>query len=295
MNLSNRVIAVVAGDEREQEIARQAVKTGAEVRAFGFPWPEAGIDGVSRVASLQEALKGADYALFPIPGIAPDGSLFAPEHDSLIIPDGEALSGLNPGAHIILGWADEKLKSAAESSGVTLCEYEHDRELMLLRAPSVVEGALELAIRHTDVSLHRASIAVIGYGNIGRVLTRTLVQLGGRVTVFARNPEQRADAQAVGADSSPLGGLAEYAPRLDMIFSTVPSPVVSEEVLDRLPPDTFLMDLAAPPGGIDQTAAKNRGHRFVWARGMGRRAPITVGRSQWVGISQRIEKVEESR
>jgi dipicolinate synthase subunit A len=295
MNLSNRVIAVVAGDEREQEIARQAVKTGAEVRAFGFPWPEAGIDGVSRVGSLQEALKGADYALFPIPGIAPDGSLFAPEHDSLIIPDSEALSGMNPGAHIILGWADEKLKSAAESSGVTLCEYEHDRELMLLRAPSVVEGALELAIRHTDVSLHRASIAVIGYGNIGRVLTRTLVQLGGRVTVFARNPEQRADAQAVGADSSPLDGLAEYAPRLDMIFSTVPSPVVSEEVLDRLPPHSFLMDLAAPPGGIDQTAAKNRGHRFVWARGMGRRAPITVGRSQWVGISQRIEKVEQSR
>lgn len=29
--------------------------------------------------------------------------------------------------------------------------------------------------------------------------------------------------------------------------------------------------------------------------GMGRRAPITVGRSQWVGISRRIEETELAR
>jgi len=31
--------------------------------------------------------------------------------------------------------------------------------------------------------------------------------------------------------------------------------------------------------------------RMVWARGMGTRAPITVGRSQWSGIRPRIEKI----
>jgi dipicolinate synthase subunit A len=29
----------------------------------------------------------------------------------------------------------------------------------------------------------------------------------------------------------------------------------------------------------------------VWARGMGSRAPITVGRSQWIGISRRIDEI----
>jgi len=35
--------------------------------------------------------------------------------------------------------------------------------------------------------------------------------------------------------------------------------------------------------------------KFVWARGLGSRAPITVGRSQWVGISRRIEELMEKR
>src|SRR5690606_20615240 len=78
MDLSGRVIAVVGGDEREREIARLAATTGAEVRAYGFPWPEGGIAGVILSDSAAQALAGADYALFPIPGIATDGTLFAP-------------------------------------------------------------------------------------------------------------------------------------------------------------------------------------------------------------------------
>ncbi|MDH4986299.1 hypothetical protein QEZ47_12280 [Aminobacter anthyllidis] len=37
MSWNNTVIAVVAGDAREQEIARCAVRAGATVRAYGFP------------------------------------------------------------------------------------------------------------------------------------------------------------------------------------------------------------------------------------------------------------------
>jgi dipicolinate synthase subunit A len=33
----------------------------------------------------------------------------------------------------------------------------------------------------------------------------------------------------------------------------------------------------------------------VWARGLGRRAPITVGRSQWAGIRKLIEEIERKR
>ena len=82
-------IAVVAGDEREREIARLAAATGARVRGFGFPWPADGIEGVEHAATADEALEGADYAFFPIPGIAADGSLFAPDHPDPIVPTPE--------------------------------------------------------------------------------------------------------------------------------------------------------------------------------------------------------------
>ncbi|MEO0996650.1 MAG: dipicolinate synthase subunit DpsA, partial [Pseudomonadota bacterium] len=51
-------IAIVGGDEREQEIARLAIASGARVTAFGFPLPQAPIDGLAVAGSAGEALDG---------------------------------------------------------------------------------------------------------------------------------------------------------------------------------------------------------------------------------------------
>jgi len=274
-------LAILGGDEREQEIARRAVAAGADVRAFGFPLPDAGLQGVTVADSAHSALKGACLALFPIPGIGTDGSLFATEK---IVPDAGLLGAMTDGGHIILGKADRNLEEAAADAGITLHEYEADRELMLLRAPAIVEGALQIAIEHTDITLHNAHICVVGQGNIGSVLTRTLIALGARVTVAARSPVQRAAAYTLGAAAIPTEALEAKAADFDMILSTVPAPLVTPAVIDALPPNGLVMDLSAPPGGCDLDYARRSGRPAVWARALGRRAPVTVGASQWVGI-----------
>lgn len=295
VKLTHRVIAVVAGDEREQEIARLAALTGAEVRAFGFPWRDGGIAGVIRADSARAAVAGADYALFPIPGLAVDGSLFAPEHPEPIVPDADLLAPMRTGAVIVLGLADERLRACAAALDLRLREYEHDTELMLLRGPAIVEGALQVAIQHTDITLHAARIGIVGYGNVGRLLARTLVLLGAEVHLFARNRVQRADSYTAGCRAHELDELPAEAGSLDMIVNTVPVALVGEAVLRALPPSAFVMDLAAPPGGVDLAAARRLGLRAVWARGLGRRAPVTVGRSQWQGIERLITEIEEGR
>src|SRR5690554_1443947 len=123
---SHLTIAVVGGDEREQEIARLAATSGATVKAYGFPWPEAGIQDVEKAATAADAFHNADFALFPIPGIDARGALFAPACDEAIIPGKELLANMRPGAHIILGWADERLKAACDSLSISLHEYEWD-------------------------------------------------------------------------------------------------------------------------------------------------------------------------
>lgn len=294
-SLEGRVIAVVGGDEREQEIARLAASSGASVRAFGFPWPEGGIPGVALAESAASALDGADYALFPIPGLGEDGALFAPSAPEPIIPDSVLLSKLADRAAIILGEPDERLRRAASALGIHLVPYERDEELMLLRGPAIVEGALELAIHHTKVTIHRARVVAVGHGTIGRLLARTLVLLGADVTVAARNRVQRADAQASGGRSQPLEELAVACEGAQMLFSTVPARVVERRHLERLAQGALVMDLAAPPGGVDLDAASALGHEAVWARGLGRRAPVTVGASQWQGILRRIKELETER
>jgi len=102
---------------------------------------------------------------------------------------------------------------------------------------------------------------------------------------------QRAAAHAAGAESHTLDELEQLAPSLDTVVSTVPAAVVGRNVLSRLPAHALLVDLAAPPGGIDRDAAAELRLKFVWARGMGMRAPKTVGASQWEGIRRRIESI----
>lgn len=292
---SQRVIAVLGGDSREQEIARRAAATGALVRAHGFPWPTDGIAGVTLCSSPNAALEGAHYGLLPIPGIASDGALFAPASSEPIILGTQALGIMAPGAYLILGDADDRLQTAAEAAGVGLVEYEDDRELMLRRGPAIVEGAIGKVIELTKITIHGSNIGVVGQGTIGSLLTRTLVLLGAKVVVAARSPIQRAAAITVGASAVPLNQLGKHADGLNMLLSTVPVPVVEEEVLIRLPQGSLVMDLAAPPGGVDLDRAGKLGHITCWARGLGDRAPVTVGASQWEGIRRRIEDIERSR
>jgi len=284
------IIAILGGDDREQEIARLAGTTGARVRAFGFPWPENGIQGVYLADSAESCLKDADFCLMPIPGIADDGSIFAEE---TIIPRQSLLSKMTENSHIILGKADKGLREAAKDLEIGIHEYEHDQELMLLRAPAIVEAALRIIIENTEITIHKARICVVGQGNIGSVLTRTLVGLGAHVTVAARNPVQLALAYTTGATGLQLAQLKDTANQFDIILSTVPAPVVTPEVIDQLPKSALVMDLSAPPGGVDLPYAESTGRKAIWARALGRRAPITVGGSQWVGITKIINEILE--
>ncbi len=295
MNWNKCVIAVVGGDRREQEIARCAAATGAQVRSFGFPWPDEGLEGVTRAGSLHDALSGTDVALFPIPGIAADGALFAPQSTDRIIPDAASLGAMRKPGHIVLGWADPKLKAHCASLEISLHEYEWDEDLMLLRGPAIVEGMLKVLIDNTDITIHKARICAVGHGTIGALVTRTLYALGAHVHVAARNPVQRAAAFAAGAEPHELGELPQLFPNMDIIISSVPSRVIGREMLELLPKSALLVDLAAPPGGIDHEAAKALGLKSLWARGLGARAPITVGRSQWGGVRRRVEAILKER
>lgn len=287
MNWDRLTIAVVGGDEREQEITRQAAATGAAVRAFGFPGSD-----VYGVGSVAEALTAADVLLLPIPGIALDSSIFAPAHPEPIVITEDLLRLMSPRPHLILGRVDAALRTAAAAVDALVDEYEDDQELMLLRAPAIVEGVIRVAIENTAMTINDARAVVVGYGNIGGRLAASLRALGAHVTVAARNPVQRAAAYAAHLDAVSVDQLPFEAMRTDMIFSTVPAAVVDHAVLSRLRPGALVVDVAAPPGGVDLDAATRLGHRAVWARGMGRRAPITVGGSQWRGIRARIERAQ---
>lgn len=290
MEVKAMVIAVLGGDGREVECARLAQLEGAQVRVCGLP-PDSDLAGkVTACGTVAEAVQGARVVICPIPLPHPEGSLFAPHSEFPLVLDRESLSGMDPAGLIVTGKSSAPMREGAVASGVKLIEYEQDEELMILRSPAIAEGAIRVAIEHTQVTLHDNPCLIVAFGKIGSALARALIGMGARVTVAARNPIQRARAWELGCRVVPLDGLADAARSAVVIFQIAPVRLLTRSILEELAPGTLLVDLAAPPGGVDFEAARELGLTAIWARGLGGRAPRTVGQIQWAGIKKIMEE-----
>lgn len=120
--------------------------------------------------------------------------------------------------------------------------------------------AVMLAAQNLPVTLHRCRIAVIGWGRIGKCLSRLLAVQGACVTVVARKPEDRAMAAALGYDTIAPNLLHRRLADFRLIFNTAPAPVLFAEQVALCRKDCVKIDLASVKGIA--------GDDVIWARGL---------------------------
>ena len=116
------------------------------------------------------------------------------------------------------------------------------------------EGALQLAMEQTEHTLQGASCLVIGYGRIGALLAHKLHALDAAVTVSARSPRDFARIEADGMRALDTRSLAGRLSAFQLIFNTVPAPVLGAAELSSLSTGCLVIDLASLPGGISADA-----------------------------------------
>ncbi len=265
----DQTIALIGGDRRQVHMARMLAADGRDVAAWGL---EGG--GGPASVSLEDAVR-RDIVLLPLP-VGRGGLLTLPLSDEQL-----SLGRLWPMLRrdqILLGGQAGTLKEAlAADYGLTLEDYFDREETQVANAVPTAEGAVQRAMEATDTTLLGANCLVVGYGRVGKVLCRRLAGLGARVTAAARRYETLAWVRAFGYEALPMGELGERLGEFDLIFNTVPVPVLDREALERTGADCLLMELASPPGGIDAPAAQALGRRFLRASGLpGQVAPRTA-------------------
>lgn len=281
-------VAVLGGDTRELEVIRNFVAAGCDVRTFGVVADD---NGGKPAASPQEAVRGAGVVVTPVPGIAAGDVLFARAADEPIIVDRGLLAEAAPGAFFFSGRATPTIAAAGEELGIRFHHLFDDDELQLFHAIPTAEGAIAITVSETDDTIHDADALVVGYGRIGSILARGLQGLGARAMVAARRSEVRARAFAqghtvVGTDPD---ALRDAVARARLLYNTAPAMVLPRPVLEHLSPDAFVMDLAAPPGGIDHEALDELGAHWVWARAQAGTAPRHSGHAQFVTMARILD------
>jgi dipicolinate synthase subunit A len=102
--------------------------------------------------------------------------------------------------------------------------------------------------------------------------------MGAKTRVAARRKEPLARIVAMNLTPIPFDQLSKSLREADVIFNTVPSMVLTGELLKNISPDAVIIDLASAPGGTDFQAANQLGIKAALAPGLpGRVAPRTAG------------------
>ncbi len=229
-------------------------------------WCLAGAPGETRPSEAMEAPR----LVLPAP-LEKDGTL-----NGTGMPLSELWPRLRAGQRVYAGAASAAAREAAERHGLRLTDYMEDEALAVENAVPTAEGALAAAMERMSVTLHGAPCLVLGFGRIGKLLSRDLAALGARVSVAARRPESLAWAEALGYAPLHTRRLTGELGGFRAVFNTVPAPVLDAALLRELPRGCVLIELASRPG-IDAEAAETLGITLVKAGGLpGKVAPETA-------------------
>ena len=270
-------IAVVGGDERQIMVAQALAKRAAWVKTYGLANipPDAAL---FPVASLAEAIDGAGVTVFPIGGVSAEGIVGSNAGVEIRIGP-EFFARLPASAVVAAGSLPRRLKEAAAAHGVKVLEYAERDEIALPNAIPTAEGAIQLAMEHTPFTIDGSTGLVLGYGRVARALVKRLLALGARVIVAARNPRQLEEAETAGALGKALSMLEEEIRKADIVFNTIPAPVLTAGILEKAPSRVLIIDLASAPWGTDFDAVARRGIKAFPAPGLpGKVAPYTAGK-----------------
>ena len=134
---------------------------------------------------------------------------------------------------------------------------------------------MQLAIENTPFTIHSSKCLITGYGRISKILAKMLWGMGANVTCCARKASARAQIDADGYRSISFGELGDC--ESDIIFNTVPSPVLTEEIISKSDA-RLIIDLASGVGGgTDFRAAEKYGIKALHALSLpGKTAPETA-------------------
>ena len=268
-------VSVAGGDTRQIYIAERLEEHGLTVSLFGFD--DFGGLTSPRADTLEDALR-CDALILPLPCTKNGRTLNAP-YAARELPLKELAGQIPKGTVVFAGMILEGFSKELAARGVRVCDYYRDEALTVKNALLTAEGVLGVIIEKTPVTVWRMDAAVTGYGRVGYFICRTLRALGAHVTVYARDPAQRAKAETAGLHAEPLDRMPEQSHRFDVIVNTVPAPVICEDAVANARKDCLFIETASAPYGIDFDACKRHGRELIKAFSQpGKTAPRTAGR-----------------
>lgn len=270
--LPNSAFGVVGGDQRQIYLARSIAGDGYPVYISCLEKGEGASDLIP--IELERLPEKCGTVILPLPATR-DGMFLNAPLSREKVPLDDSFASLFLGKAVYGGMMEKLYGSSGVWGSVDAWDYYSREELMVGNAFLTAEGAVGVAIQEYEGALNGSRCLVTGFGRIGKALCLDLKGLGATVECCARSASDLTAIRALGCRALPYRELREG---YDVIFNTVPAPVLGALPLSRQRRGTLIIELASAPGGVDLEAAERLGLRVKSVPSIpGRMSPRTSG------------------
>ena len=245
----NRQTILLISDMRQVYLAEILTKRGLNVRCLDIRNSETVPEQLEK---LKIFLAEADMLILPIP--------VSKVSDQKKLNDILNKNLIN-GTLVLGGCFSEDQKELLNGRDIHFLDFMEDAVVTEENAVATAEGVIAELVNNSPYNIDEAKIIVTGYGCCGKAIAARLKALGARVTVLARRREVRKAAKKDGFYAVDFAFGPEEAMGAAMLVNTVPAPVVTRTIIQELPRDAYILDIASMPGGCDFACAKEYGIR----------------------------------
>jgi len=270
-------ISIIGGDLRIIKLAIMLSEDNYKIYTYGMEKTEILNEKIVKCNSLKEAVYASNIIVSAIPFSKNGEQINCSFSDNLI--DVKEFIETTKDKIVIAGAINSEITQKLEKKNNKVIDILQKEELTILNAVATAEGALQIALEETEYTIHESKILILGFGRIGKILSKILKGMGAKVYCEARKKSDLAWIKAYGYYPVEIKDLEKNLNMFNLIFNTVPFILLNNNNLVKINKDCLIIDLASNPGGVDQVKAKELDLKYISALALpGKVAPITAAK-----------------
>lgn len=277
--LDNFNILIMGGDARYLEVIKMLANKRATVYLIGFEKATINEEQIvySNIDDMDFSL--LDAIFLPVAGTDDHGKVEAVYAAHKIILT-EGIVRQTP-AHctIYTGNTNTYLQDITNSCDRQLVALFYRDDLAIYNSIPTAEGALQMVMEQTDITVHGSDVMILGFGRMGKTVARLFSSLGATVHVVVRKSADVARITEMGLTPVTFDELKQEITGMNTVINTIPHPIIDANIIAAMKTSTLIMDIASAPGGTDFAFAQKRGISALHALGLpGKAAPKSAGK-----------------
>lgn len=157
------------------------------------------------------------------------------------------------------GIFDEEWCLFLTENRIPFVDFTQSPEVVEENSKITAEAVIAELLQLSPYSIHGQNICVTGFGACGRAIAEKLTALGGNILIVARSGSARKEARMAGYRSCDFTKWGQEVGEMMTVINTVPSLIITEDIIQNMSKEAVILDIASKPGGTDFACATEQG------------------------------------